>query len=297
MATKVPANGALLIDEVWAKEIQENRRNKLIAQNLVDFQYESSLLNHGDTVHILAMPDFQADTIVPGTPLTPVAPTETEQLLVVDQYAGKAVVVQDMLKVQSLYELRNKYVEKISRAMAERIDSYIFGLYTQFDSANVMSPVSAITFNTLIDAHALLDRKNVPQTGRAIVVDSYGLADLRKVAEFTMYDKTGSAGLVKNGSDDVNPGFVGTIYGAPVYWTNAVPQAGGESKLLLIHNSAIAAVVQKKPEIEHDRDILLKADIVSGSTLFGAKVVRPDHAVVIPRTVPATTTTTTTTTV
>lgn len=286
MATKTPANGALLIDEVWAKEMQEVRRNKLIAQNLVDFQYESALMAHGDTIHILAMPDFTADTIVPGTPMTPVAPTETEQLLVVDQYAGKAVVVQDMLKVQSLYELRAKYTERISHAMAERIDTYIMGLYTGFDAGNVMTPVAAITFNTLIDAHAILDRKNVPQTGRAIVVDSYGLADLRKVAEFTMYDKVGQSGLVKNDGDAANPGFVGTIYGAPVYWTNAVAKDGTTSKCLLIHRSAIAAVVQKKPEVEHDRDILLKADIVAGSTLFGAKVVRSDHAVVIPRTLP-----------
>ena len=285
MATKTPANGALLIDEVWAKEMQEVRRNKLVAQNLVDFQYESALLAHGDTIHILAMPDFAADTIVPGTPLDPVAPTETEQLLVVDQYAGKAVVVQDMLKVQSLYELRNKYTEKISRAMAERIDTYILGLYTGAAAGHTMTAVSNITFNTLIDAHAILDSKNVPQTGRAIVVDSRGLADLRKVAEFTMYDKVGQSGLVKNGGEDANPGFVGTIYGAPVYWTNAVPVAGGSAKCLLIHKSAIAAVVQKKPEVEHDRDILLKADIVSGSTLFGAKVVRPDHMVVIQRTV------------
>lgn len=286
MATKTPANGALLIDEVWAKEIQENRRNVLVAQKIVDLQYESGLLSHGDTVHILAMPDFTADTIVPGTPLTPIAPTETEQTLVVDQYPGKAVVVQDMLKVQSLYELRSKYTEKISHALATAIDTYIMGLYTQFDAANVMDPVAAVTFDTLIDAHAILDAKNVPQTGRVIVVDSYGLADLRKVAEFTMYDKVGQAGLVKNSGDDPNPGFVGTIYGAPVYWTNAVAKDATTSKLLLVHKSAIAAVVQMKPEIEHDRDILLKADIVSGSCLFGAKVVRPDHGVVIQRTLP-----------
>ncbi len=284
MATKTPANGGLLIDEVWAKEIQETRRNKLIAQNIVDFQYEAGLMAHGDTIHILAMPDFAADTIVPGTPLTPIAPTETEQLLLVDQYAGKAIVVQDMLKVQSLYELRQRYTEKISRALAAKIDGYIMGLYSGFDAGNIMTAVAAITFSTIIDANQILDAANVPQTGRALVVDSFGLADLRKVAEFSMWDKTGTPGLVKNGNDEVNPGFVGTIYGAPVYWTNAVVTAGGSSKCLLIHSSAIAAVVQLKPEVEHDRDILLKADIISGSTLFGAKIVRSDHAVVIQRT-------------
>ena len=286
MATKVPANGNLLIDEVWAKEIQDERRNRLVAQRLVDFQYEAGLLRHGDTVHILAMPDFEADTIVPGTPLTPIAPTETEQTLVVDQYKGKAVAVQDMLTVQSAYELRQRYTNKISRALAEAIDTYIMGLYTQFDAGNVMTAVANITFETIIEAHRLLDVNNVPQDGRALVVDSHGLSDLRKVAEFSMYDKTGNSGLVRNDGDDPNPGFVGTIYGAPVYWTNAVATDATTRKCLLIYKSAIAAVVQLKPEIERDRDILLKADLVSGSTLFGAKVVRPDHAVVIQRTLP-----------
>lgn len=280
-----PTTGAVFIDEVWAKDIQEIRRNKLIALKLVDHQYESQILNHGDTVHITSITPFTADTITPGTPLVPVANTETEQTLVIDQYKGKAIAIQDMLKKQSVYELRSPYTREISRALAEAIDSYILGLWNNFAANNKPAAVANITFNTIIDANVILDKANVPQDGRALVVNADGLADLRKVAEFTMYDKTGEASLVRKDGDDTNPGLVGTIYGAPVYWTNAVAVSGGSAKCLLIHKSAIAAAVQLKPEVEHDRDILLKADLVSGSTLFGAKVVRPDHAVVISRTV------------
>lgn len=280
-----PTTGAVFIDEVWAKDIQEIRRNKLIALKLVDHQYESQVLNHGDNVHITSITPFTADSITPGTPLVPVANTETEQTLVIDQYKGKAIAIQDMLRKQSVYELRSPYTREISRALAEAIDSYILGLWNNFAANNKPAAVASITFNTIIDANVILDKANVPQDGRALVVNADGLADLRKVAEFTMYDKTGEASLVRKDGDDTNPGLVGTIYGAPVYWTNAVAVSGGSAKCLLIHNSAIAAAVQLKPEVEHDRDILLKADIVSGSTLFGAKVVRPDHAVVISRTV------------
>jgi Phage capsid protein len=285
MATMTPATGAVFIDEVWAKDIQETRRNKLVALKLVDHQYESQLLSHGDTIHITSITPFSADTITPGTPLVPVANTETEQTLVINQYKGKAVTIQDMLKKQSTYDLRAPYTTEISRALAESIDSYILGLWNDFSAGNKPTAVAALTFNTIIDAHTILDAANVPQDGRALIVNAQGLADLRKVAEFSMYDKVGMDGMVKNGGDDVNPGFVGTIYGAPVYWTNAVANSGGSYKCLLLHKSAIAAAVQLTPEVEHDRDILLKADIVSGSTLFGAKVVRPNHAVVISRTV------------
>lgn len=285
MATQTPTNGAVFIPEVWAKDIQENRRNKLVALKVVDHQYESDVMSFGDTIHITSIAPFSADTITPGTPLTPLAQTETEQTVVINQYKGKAIALQDMLLKQSKYELRKPYTEEISVALAEAIDSYILGLWNDFASGNKPTAVSSLTFNTIIDAHAILDTANVPQSGRVLIVNAAGLADLRKVAEFTMYDKSGMAGLVKKDGDDENPGLVGTLYGAPVYWTNAVAVSSSQAKCLLIHKSAIAAVVQMKPEVETDRDILLKADLISGSTLFGAKVVRPNHGVVISRTV------------
>lgn len=285
MATMTPTTGAVFIDEVWAKDIITARRDKLVALRLVDHQYESGILNHGDTVHITSIAPLTATAITPGTPLVPVANTETEQTLVVDKYFGVAVEIQDMLKKQSAYDLRKPYTDEIARALAEQIDASLLGLWNGVAAGNQMTAVANLTFETIIDAHALLDAANVPQSDRALIVNSDGLADLRKVAEFSMYDKVGMNGLVKNDGANANPGFVGVLYGAPVYWTNAVAVDTGVAKCLLLHKSAFAAAVQIKPEIETDRDILKKADLISGSTLWGVKVVRPDHAVVIGRTV------------
>ena len=112
MATMTPTTGAVFIPEVWAKDVQMARRNKLIMANLVDHQYEDDLV-YGDTVHITSIAEMTADAITPGTALTPVAPTETEQTLVVDQYYGKAIELQDMLKRQSKYDLRKPYADVI----------------------------------------------------------------------------------------------------------------------------------------------------------------------------------------
>lgn len=281
--TMTPTTGANFIDEVWAKDIQENRRDLLIALKAVDHQYESAVLSHGDTVHIVAIPELTTQAITPGTEMTVQDATPTEQLLVVDQYEGVPVRIQDMLKKQSTYELRAPYVDRISFALANAIDSYIMGLWDDFATANKPAAVAALTFEVIVDAHQILDTANVPQDGRALIVNGLGLADLRKVAEFSMYDKTGENGLVKT-----KDGIVGTIYNTPVMVTNAVATTGttptAQAKFLLVHKSAIAAAVQLKPEVEYDRNILMKADIIAGSTLFGAKVVRDDHAVVISRT-------------
>ena len=42
-----PANSSEVIDEVWAKEILENRRNRLVMEQLVNHDYEGQIKNHG----------------------------------------------------------------------------------------------------------------------------------------------------------------------------------------------------------------------------------------------------------
>lgn len=283
MATMTPTTGAVFIPEVWAKDVQMARRNKLIMANLVDHQYEDDIA-YGDTVHITSIAEMTADAITPGTALTPVAPTETEQTLVIDQYYGKAIELQDMLKRQSKYDLRKPYADVIGFALASKIDATLLAQFANVATANKQTAVANLTFNGIVDAHGLLDKNNVPQEDRAMVVNWAGLSDLRKLDEFKSYNETGEVGLVEK-----KMGIVGTIYGAPVYLTNAVAtntDSGTPNyQFLLFHKSAFAIAVQQDVEMESDRDILKKADLLSGSCLWGVKTVRSDHAVVIRRNV------------
>lgn len=274
-----PTTGAVFIPELWAKSVQMSRRNKLVMANLVDHQYEEGV-SYGDTIHITSIAEMTADAITPGTALTPVAPTETEQTIVIDQYYGKAIQIQDMLKKQSKYDLRKPYSDVIGFALAKAIDGSLLAQFANVDNAHKQTAVASLTFNGIVDAYTLLDEDNVPQEDRALVVNARGLSDLRKLPEFTSYNATGEVGVVKS-----KMGIVGTIYGVPVYLTNAVKTDANAYQFLLFHKSAFAVVIQMQPEMESDRDILLKADILSGSTLWGVKTVRPDHAVVIRRTV------------
>jgi P22 coat protein - gene protein 5. len=276
----VKANTAGFVPEVWAPELQENRTNNLVMLNLVSHQYESALLQKGDTVHIESMDEFATQDIDETVGLTVTAATVSEDTLVIDKYVGFAKAYQDVIKKQSAYELRQPIVERGGRALATAIDSYIMSKWTGIAVGNQPAAIAALTFESIVDAHALLDEKNVPEDDRFLIVNGRGRADLRKIPEFTAYKETGEAGLVKG-----RKGLVGEIYGTPVYVTNAVATSGGSYKFLLAHKSAFAVAVQIKPEIEYDRDIIKKADIITGSTLLGAKVLRDDHAVVISRTV------------
>jgi len=279
MATMTPTTGAVFIPEVWANDILTARRNKLVASNLVNHQYESNL-SYGDTVHIVSIAAMTADAITPGTALVPVAPTETEQTLVIDQYYGKAIEVQDMLKRQSKYDLRRPYTDEMGFAIAKAMDSSLLNQYANAASGHTQTAVASLTFNGIVDATTLLDSKNVPMEDRALIVNAVSLGDLRKLPEFTAYDSTGRTGVREK-----SMGIVGSIYGADVYLSNQVPSAGGSYKNLLLHKDAIAMAVQMRPDTESDRDILKRADILSIAALWGVKTIRPDHMVVLQRTV------------
>ena len=278
----VKGNTSNFVPELWAPELMENRTNNLVMLNLVNHQYESQLLQKGDTVHIEKMDEFTVQDIDETVGLTVTAATTSEDTIVIDKYVGFAKAYQDVIKKQSAYELRQPIVERGGRALATAIDSYILSKWNDVATANKPAAIASLTFASIVDAHAILDSKNVPEDDRFLVVNGIGRADLRKIPEFTAYKETGEAGLVKG-----KKGLVGEIYGTPVYVTNAVVSAGGSYKFILAHRDAFAAAVQIKPEIEYDRDIVKKADIITGSTLLGAKVLRPDHAVIISRTVPA----------
>lgn len=288
MPAMTPTTHGIFIPEVWAPQIQTARTDNLVMTNLVDHQYEDDL-NYGDTVHIVSIAEMEADVMTPGTALVPVAPTETEQTLVIDKYYGKAIEIQDVLKKQSKYELRQPYTDVMGRALAKAIDSSLLAEYANVAASNLMTSVAAVTYDTIVDAHTLLDMKNVPMEDRALVVNAKVLSDFRKDPQFTEYDSTG-----KEGVKETQMGIRGTIFNTPVYLTNAVKTADADRtgagtaqayQCLLFHKSAFAAAIQLKPDLESDRDILKKTDLVSTSALWGVKTVRPDHAVVIQRNV------------
>lgn len=277
-----PANSDKVIDEVWAKEILVNRRNRLVMEQIVNHDYEGQIKNHGDTVHIISLPDLVAQDIVPGTEMTVTPVVPTEQLLVIDQYKGVPAEVQDMLMKQSTYDLRRPYTEKIGFALADAIDKYLIGLAIAGAlPANKLTAVSALNKATLVAAHAKLDQLNVPTENRSLVINGIGKADLRLDSDMTWADRQGADVKISGA------GYAGTIYDTPVYVTNQVPKIDTNVNwgFLLIHKDALTTAVQIEPEVETDRRILSKSWIIAGSTLYGGKVIRPDHIVVIPRTV------------
>lgn len=278
-------NSDRLIPELWAKEIAANRVDNLVLWMLIDSRYSSEISSKGDVLHIpfVGEIDDATDTnYVVGTDVVIDNLDVTTVDLVIDRYIRKGVGVQDALKAQSAYGLRQPAQERLARFLDRAKDEEIFAKAVAGFTNTPIAAGAAITFDDIVDAAAVLDTKNVPEDERFIVVNGMGRADLRKVPQFTAYKEVGESGLVKSKN-----GFVGELYGMPVYVTNAIKANTDVTpayEFLMFHKSALIAATQEVPRIEFGRDYKKGQDDMIGSELFGVKVLRPDHGVVITRT-------------
>lgn len=277
------AHESLNVPELWAKEIQENRVNNLVMWALIDGRLSSEISQKGDTLHLNFLDEITDDTSTnsPVSGLT-IDGLDTDQVdLLIDRYIRKVLGVQDVLKAQSAYEFRQPYTQRLGRYLDRALDEEVMRKAVAGAGHTVSvtgNSNTTLAFKDVVNAAAKLDASNVPMEDRAIVVNGYGLGDLRQVPEFTAFKETGEAGLVKT-----KTGLVGEIYGMPVYVTNAVLTANGNYNFLMFHKSAIIGAVQNVPSFESDRDKVNGIDFIAGAQLWGVKVLRADHIVKITR--------------
>jgi hypothetical protein len=274
---------ALNVPELWAKELQENRVNNLVMWALIDGRYSSEISQKGDTLHINSLDeitdDTSSNTAVSGLTIDGL---DTDQVdLLIDRYIRKVLGVQDVLKAQSAYEFRAPYTARLGRYLDRALDEEVMRKAVAGAGSTITvtgNTNTTLAFADVVNACAALDAANVPQEGRSMVINGYGLGDLRQVPEFTAYKETGEAGLVKSAT-----GLVGEIYGIKVFVTNAVTTASSKYNFLLIQKSAIIGATQSVPSFEADRDKVDGIDFIAGAELFGVKVLRADHIVKITR--------------
>lgn len=278
---------SLNVPKIWAKELQENRVNNLVMWALIDSTVSSEISQKGDVLHLNFMAEI-TDSTATNTAVSglTVDGLDTSQVdLLIDRYIRKVLGVQDVLKAQSTYDYRKPHTERLGRFLDRALDEEVMRKAIA-GAANTVTVTgnsnTTIAFADIVKAAATLDAANVPLEDRAIVINGYGLGDLRRVAEFTLWNNTGEAGLVKT-----KTGLVGSIYGMPVYISNAVTESGtAGSKVynyLMFQKSAMVGAVQSVPSFEADRNKIDGVDFIAGAELFGVKVVRADHIVKITR--------------
>ncbi|MET8185719.1 P22 phage major capsid protein family protein [Streptomyces sp. NPDC005246] len=265
--------------EVWAAQALVSLRKSLVyaGPGIVNHDYEGEIKKVGDTVHIKMLGDVTVRSYNSGDNITYEDLPDAEMNLKVDQADYFAFKVDDVDKAQAGDEMA-KRTDNAAWKMAEKVDSYVAGLYTQVQSANVL-PTAEITsgsaaYDGLVNLKVRLDECNVPAEGRYVVVPSWYHGQLLHEDKFVRVDASGTSEGLRNG-------IVGRAAGFDILMSNAVPVISGDDYAVM---AGFPGAISFADQVDQMQTLVLQntfATAVRGLHLYGAKVIRPDGLAVL----------------
>lgn len=248
-------------------------------------RFDSLVTGKGDTIHIPNLSNLSATDKTASAQVTLQSPTETETTILINKHKESSFLVEDILKVQSNYDLMGEYTAKAGEAIARTIDTDLLTEYTNFTNTDVGVYGSDITDAVILAANETLDLANAPLEDRVMVVYPTQKTALLRIEKFVKADWVGqyqNPTLVKTG---VASRFLfGDIYGVPTYWTKQVTSTAGtptQYHNILFHKEALALALQQSPRTQSSYIVEYLANIVVVDVIYGVKTLRADFGIEI----------------
>lgn len=274
-AQMTPTTGAKFLPEVWAKDAELAREANLVLAKKVQ-RYDSDVKNGGTKVHIPFVSNLSATAVADNTAVTFQAPTETEIQVTLNRNYESSFAIEDILSIQSGYDLAKVYSEKIGYALSQKIDTDLAGLYAGLSQV-VGDGTTEMTEANVARALLYLDNANAPMTDRFLVVRPSAMYSLRQIVAFTEWHNTGAPGIQVGR----NGGMVGNVFGVSVEVSTSIVSVTNFAQNMLFHRSAFALAIQKDVGVEEMRRPDYLATGYVASALWGFVELRDDHGVVI----------------
>src|SRR5579864_8362107 len=132
MAAITSTNVANAIVKLVAADALPVLVGNLVMGNLVNRDYEPVLAQAGDTVNVPIPPTLVANNILEGGAVQTQNPSLGNAQIVLNTHAEATFQVPDVTKVLAVPDLLNLYMQPAVIALAERIESDLLNLYSQF---------------------------------------------------------------------------------------------------------------------------------------------------------------------
>lgn len=263
------------IPELWNDELLKAREKKLVMVDKI-MNVRPMGLKYGDTVHIARLSNETALDKTAESAITYSAATETKISVLINKqkYVGK--LVEDIVEVQSKYDLFSNYRDKIAYALADAVDTDILALTSAIAQSVGSHAATSILKSHLLTANRMLDAALVPSEGRYLVVDAFGREDLLNIDDFIRYDAGGKA------PSALKTGEIGEIYGIKVLFSQNVAAPTATSAYgIMFHGDAFAIALQKDVTMKTEYSVDYLATKVAGYEIYGVTWARTDHAVLV----------------
>lgn len=274
--TRSIAQTAEYIQEKWTRDIQQPFDAILQAAKLV--QDRSGLVaDGGDLIHVPFTAGVNARAKAASTAITYDSPEGTPVSINIDKHYYVGVLIEDIAKVQSNYDLKAAFQERMAEGLARQIDTDLMNLYSgagtsvaggaTVDDADILAIVTAF------------DTANTPQSGRRGIIGHNTKADLLGINKYVAYDQTGKTGKAVDGSD----GLVGTVYGMDIYHSGNV-QTSTTGRNLFFHKKAITLAKQMAPKFVMEYSVDQLGWKTAVHTIYGVGIERASSVIELTRT-------------
>jgi len=274
--TRSIAQTAQYIQEAWSREIEQPFDEILAAGKLV--QDRSGLVSDGgDVVRIPFTSKVTARVKSASTQLTFDSPEGTAIALNIDKHYYVGVLIEDIAKIQSNYDLKSAFQQRMSAGIALQIDTDLMGLYS--GAGTTVSAGAAVDDADMLAVVVALDDAETPPSMRRGIIGHNTKADLLGVNKYTAYDQTGKTGKAVDGSLDLT----GSIYGMDIYHSGNV-QTSGTGRNLFFHKSAINLAKQQAPKFELEYSVRDLGWLCAIHAVYGVGIERAGSVVEVTRT-------------
>src|SRR5450755_3073661 len=191
------ANVASAIVKLVAVDALPALMGNLVMGNLVNRDYEPTLAQAGDTVNVPIPPALVANNIAEGGTVQTQNPSLGNAQIVLNTHAEATFQIPDVTKVIAVPDLLRLYMQPAVVALAERIETDLLGLYSQFTANTAVGlPGLALTEAAIDSAETALFQAKMPASHpRYLVVDPVSYSALRQIPRFSEYNTAGEAGL------------------------------------------------------------------------------------------------------
>lgn len=268
------------IPELWSARLLYALDKAHVATNLVNREYQGIIANQGDTVHINSIGAITVKDYTKNTDIAdPDALTTTEQTLVIDQCKYFNFQVDDVDNVQAAGDLVDTAMSRAAYSLADVADAYLLKtIAAGAASGNTVGAASgpialtaANVYENIVKLRTKLDKANVPNPGRTIVVPPEVYALLLMDDRFAKSDAAAGQSALLNGE-------VGRVAGFTVYMSNNVRTGTGtdtgKTPYFEITAQVSTATTYAEQIIKTEAYRIEKrfADGVKGLHVYGAKV-------------------------
>lgn len=271
------------IPTIWSEHLLQNMRRKYIGASHCTREFEGEIKEKGNKVKICGVNPIEVRDYTRNSNMqSPQAISDYSLELTIDQAKYFNFQVDDVDKTQALPHLMDLALQNAADSLTNAADKYIYSLYENvgfsLESSNE-DPTQLL--NAILDARTILYKADVSDNENVFLEITPGVAAVLLRANIE---------LQTDNKDLFETGCIGRLFGVKVYVTNnlyqdydvpSTPDAPTSYHKCLMRTARSFAYAEQLSEIEAYRPELRFADAIKGLHLYGAKVVRPNEAVLI----------------